>query len=104
MLHGAERFGRYSIVTVLLLAVAPIHGHHSDAGLDRNSVVAFEGTVTEFVWRNPHVYVLVENVNPVGEAVEWELQMGPTTSFRAAGGGVTRCSRGTVSACARMRR
>lgn len=84
-MYGTERLGRYSIVTVLLLAVAPIHGHHSDAGLDRDSVVAFEGTVTEFVWRNPHVYVLVETVNPVGEAVEWELQMGPTNVISRRG-------------------
>ena len=47
--------------------------------------MAFEGTVTEFVWRNPHVYVLVETVNPVGEAVEWELQMGPTNVISRRG-------------------
>jgi hypothetical protein len=41
------------------------------------SVVAFEGTVTEFVWRNPHVYVGVEAPDARGETVAWELQMGP---------------------------
>ena len=29
--------------------------HHSDAGMDMNSVMALEGTVTEFAFRNPHV-------------------------------------------------
>jgi len=67
------------ITTVAALALAsPVFGHHSDAGLDMNSVVTFEGTVTEFSWRNPHVYVAVESTDERGEQVEWELQMGST--------------------------
>ena len=41
------------------------------------SIVAFEGVVTDFVWRNPHVYVLVDRAAEDGGAVGWELQMGP---------------------------
>jgi hypothetical protein len=41
------------------------------------SIVAFEGTVRDFVWRNPHTYVVVEAPGADGEPVAWELQMGP---------------------------
>ena len=92
MLHGSQRFAgysialaRYSIVAALVIFVVPTHGHHSDAGLDQDSVVAFEGTVTDFVFRNPHVYVLVETAGPAGEAVEWELQMGPVNVISRRG-------------------
>ena len=40
------------------------------------SVVAFEGTVSEFVWRNPHVYVLITQTKENGETVHWDVQMG----------------------------
>ena len=41
------------------------------------SIAAFDGVVTDFVWRNPHVYVLVDRDGEDGEAGDWELQMGP---------------------------
>jgi len=66
----------FSGAMLATVAVAA-HAHHSDAGLDMESVVAFEGTVTAFVWRNPHVYVGVEAPGARGETVAWELQMGP---------------------------
>ncbi len=68
-----------SMTTVAALALAsPVSGHHSDAGLEMDSVVTFEGTVTEFNWRNPHVYFTVESTNERGEQIDWVLQMGST--------------------------
>ena len=63
-------------ITAALLLASPVSGHHSDAGIDMDSLVAFEGTVTEFNWRNPHVYFTVETTGVRGEPVEWALQMG----------------------------
>jgi len=64
-------------VSILLCtaAVAAV-AHHSDAGLDMDSTVTFEGTIKEFYFRNPHVYFLVAADNPTGAAVEWSIQMG----------------------------
>ncbi|MDH3420405.1 MAG: DUF6152 family protein, partial [Gammaproteobacteria bacterium] len=53
-----------------LLAGLPAAGHHSEAGYDANSVAAFEGTVTHYGWRNPHVYITVEATDESGEIVE----------------------------------
>ena len=58
-----------------LVLAAPVPAHHSDAGIDLESMVAIEGTVKEFAWRNPHIYLIVESVQS-GEPVDWELQMG----------------------------
>lgn len=66
-----------SFATSLVLT-APAWSHHSDAGLAMDSVVTFEGTVTEFNWRNPHVYFTVESTDEQGDPVEWTLQMGST--------------------------
>jgi len=72
-----ERTRTLGLLTSGLLTAAALQAHHSDAGLDMESIVAFEGTVTEFVWRNPHTYVAVEAPTSDGADVIWELQMGP---------------------------
>ena len=64
-----------TVFAAALLLAAPVSAHHSDAGMDMESTVTIEGTVKEFAWRNPHVYVIVETEQS-GEPVDWELQMG----------------------------
>ena len=70
---------RYTAVFAAgLILASPLSAHHSDAGMDMDSVVAFEGTVTQFNWRNPHVYFTVETTDQNGEPVEWTLQTDST--------------------------
>jgi len=61
---------------LLIVLASPVSGHHSDSGLDMNSVVALEGTVTEFRWRNPHVYITIDTSDGSGSDIEWNLQAG----------------------------
>ena len=67
---------RMTVFAAALILAAPVSAHHSDAGMDMESTITFDGTVKEFAWRNPHVYVIVETEQS-GEPVDWELQMGP---------------------------
>ena len=64
------------LIPLFFMASLPALAHHSDAGVDMDAVVAFEGTVTEFRWRNPHVYVMINNTDGPDEPVEWAIQMG----------------------------
>ncbi len=73
-----------TFVAALVLS-SPVSSHHSDAGLNMDSVLTFEGTVTEFNWRNPHVYVTVEAMDARGDPVEWTLQMGSTITVTRMG-------------------
>jgi hypothetical protein len=44
-----------AVVGVALLALsAPAYVHHSGAMFDRSKETKITGTVTEFVWTNPH--------------------------------------------------
>jgi hypothetical protein len=64
------------IALVSLLAFShTTFAHHSDAGLDENTVLALEGKVTEFRFRQPHVIISVEAMQN-GKPVVWDLQMG----------------------------
>ncbi|MEE8093882.1 MAG: DUF6152 family protein [Gammaproteobacteria bacterium] len=78
------RYGAILAAAVLVLA-APVSGHHSDAALDMESIVTFEGTVTEFSMRNPHTYFTVETSGESGEQVEWTVQMASAISVSRMG-------------------
>jgi|TARA_B110000483_G_scaffold217811_2_gene270586 hypothetical protein len=67
------------------LVAAPSHAHHSDVGINMGSMETINGVVTEFNWRNPHVYLLVEVMDEQGVAVEWEIQMGSVSVSQRRG-------------------
>ena len=75
----------FAIFSAFCLAAIPVSGHHSDAGMDVESIVAIEGTVTEFAFRNPHAYVGVETTAANGDPVEWALQMGGVNGLARRG-------------------
>jgi len=64
----------------LLGAAVPALAHHSFAAeYDRDQPITITGKVTKLEWTNPHARVYVEAVNEDGEAIEWDLELGPPT-------------------------
>jgi len=76
---------RYIVLSATLVFALPVSSHHSDAGLEMDSIVTIEGRVTQFNWRNPHIYFTVETTDERGEQVEWEVQMGSTITTTRMG-------------------
>ncbi len=62
-----------TLAAAALVLASPVSGHHSDAALEMDSIVTFEGAVTEFTLRNPHAYFTVRSVGESGEEVEWTV-------------------------------
>ena len=76
----------YTVAIAVMLAVAPpASGHHGYARIDRDAVVAFEGTVTQFSWRNPHVYFTVRTTDENGELIEWGVETRSTPVLTRSG-------------------
>jgi hypothetical protein len=71
-----------------LMSSLPVLAHHGNASYDTSRLITIEGTVTQFVWANPHVYLRVDVKNQAGETEHWviEGQNAPTQ----AGNGWTR--------------
>lgn len=64
---------------VAALAGTPALAHHSRANFDLDSLVEVEGTVTEFAWTNPHVFVVVEGRKAGSADVhEWTFELNST--------------------------
>ena len=66
-----------SAACALLPQGAP--AHHSGAMYDLSRLVTIEGTVRRYDWRNPHVYIHVEEATEGGERREWKVEALPTT-------------------------
>ena len=68
---------RLSIVSVLVGVVAfspPLVAHHGAASFDSTKMVTVKGTVTEYVWSNPHVLVKVDAKDDSGNVTHWVLE------------------------------
>ena len=56
------------------LCAAPAMAHHSFAMFDPDKVVTLKGTVKEFQWTNPHVWIQLLVPNGKGGAVEYGVE------------------------------
>lgn len=73
------RRGLLNMVAALAagLAVgAAAQAHHSAAQFDTTKDIEIEGVVTEFDWKNPHIYMTIETTGPDGAAVTQEIEAG----------------------------
>jgi hypothetical protein len=61
--------------TMALAVVSPALSHHSHAMFDHTREVSVTGTVTEFVFRNPHVFLYVDVKSDSGEVVKYWIEM-----------------------------
>src|SRR5271168_5580888 len=69
---------------LLLLATAPIFGHHSvSAEFDVNRQNTFAGVVTRVEWSNPHIYFYVDVKDASQKVTNWAFEgAGPNTLAR----------------------
>ncbi len=61
-------------VAVLVLATSSLAHHGTGASYDSSKSVTLTGTVTKFVWSNPHAYILFDVEDEKGEVVHWAAE------------------------------
>jgi hypothetical protein len=62
----------FGLAAALLMISSLTFAHHgSIVSYDITKIVTMEGTVTEFQWRNPHVYVMYDVKGAQGNVVNW---------------------------------
>lgn len=70
---------------VLLAGAGPALAHHSfGATYDSSTRVEIEGTVKEFVWRNPHSFLRVDVAQPDQSVKTWALEWGSINQLTSA--------------------
>jgi hypothetical protein len=62
-----------AIVTLLAVSV-PIFAHHGGAAYETDKSVIVKGTVTDYIWSNPHVFVKVDVKDDKGNVAHWIVE------------------------------
>lgn len=63
-----------------------VYAHHGNAGYDYEKTLTLKGTVTEWVWANPHCFLKVDVKDDKGNVQHWSLEAG-SAGFNANNSG-----------------
>ena len=74
-----------ALLGTTLAATAPASAHHSFAMFDRNKTETVKGTVKEFQFTNPHVFIQLMVPNAQGVAQEWSIEGGSPNMYYRQG-------------------
>jgi hypothetical protein len=86
-----KKFVQGAKPALLLIAVATLLSprialaHHGAAGYDNKNITVLKGTVTEWIWRNPHSEVRFDVIDPKGEVKHWAVEAPPPTMLTERG-------------------
>jgi hypothetical protein len=58
------------VLVGLLIASAPLFAHHGNAAYD-NKTVTVKGTITAWLWTNPHSFLKFDAKDDKGNVVHW---------------------------------
>ena len=74
-------------IAMALAVSAPAWSHHSHAMFDHDKEVTITGTVAEWVFRNPHVFLYMDVKSDKGDTVRYTVEMSNLTNMLKAGFG-----------------
>jgi hypothetical protein len=86
---AARLVGMCAVTAALLWVAVPAGAHHSyGATYDTSRELRLEGTLVQFVWRNPHSFVHVQAPDESGTKQRWAVEWSGTAQL--ANNGITR--------------
>jgi len=62
------------LVAMMLVPAPPAFAHHSFAAEYASKPIALTGTITKFVWMNPHTRVYLDVTDASGAVTKWECE------------------------------
>lgn len=62
------------IVGCLALSI-PLYAHHGNAAFDNGKLLSLKGTVTEWVWANPHCVLKFDAKDENNNVVHWSTEL-----------------------------
>jgi hypothetical protein len=68
----------------LLMTAAPIVAHHGAASFD-DKEITLKGTVTEWIWANPHCFLKFAAKDDTGTVRNWAVETGNPTDMSTRG-------------------
>jgi hypothetical protein len=69
-----RRMSSAALFVSLLIFSAPLFAHHGNAAFDEKKKVTVKGTVTEWIWANPHCFLRFDAKDEKGNVVHWSME------------------------------
>src|SRR5262249_50441539 len=79
-----QRILALAVLATLPLAPRLAGAHHSPAAYDQQAVVTIDGTLVDYDWVNPHVYLTIRETAAGSERV-WQIEAFPPSTLKAMG-------------------
>ena len=80
----SRRWTTLAVAFGLLMVCGPLFAHHGNAAYDDKNPITVKGTVTEFIWANPHVQIYFDVKGDKGNVVHWSVEtLSPGMLIRA---------------------
>jgi hypothetical protein len=74
------------LITSFLLAGSPLFAHHgTGVAYDTEKTVNLKGTVTEWIWANPHCGILFDVTDEKGTVEHWGAELGNPHALSMSG-------------------
>ena len=76
----------WALVLGFLIVRAPLFAHHgTGVAYETEKKVTLKGTVTEWIWANPHCGILFDVTDDKGQVVHWGAELGNPHALSEAG-------------------
>ena len=62
------------LLLAFLLSAGVVAAHHGNTAYDETARVRIKGTVTEFLWTNPHSQIYLDVKDSSGKVVNWGIE------------------------------
>ena len=82
-----RRIGRLAAAAACACAMttAPLAAHHGNASFDTDKRLTIKGTVTDWLWANPHCFLKIDVKDESGQVRNWNLELGNPTDMSLVG-------------------
>jgi hypothetical protein len=70
---------------LVCLASTPLAAHHGNASFDTSKQVTLKGSVTEWIWANPHCFLKIDAMDDTGGVRNWARETQNPTAMTQRG-------------------
>ena len=79
--HSGVLFAAFALV---LLSI-PVFAHHGTASFDTTKDLTLKGTVTDWIWANPHCFLKFDAMDETGTVRNWAVEVSNPTDMTKRG-------------------
>jgi hypothetical protein len=79
------RLAGLSLVAVILALCGTAFAHHGNVAYQDKPIDVKKGTVTKFIWTNPHSFIMFDATNDKGTVDHWAVEAGSPSALTPRG-------------------